>query len=63
METIEIQAGGSASQEPDLTDRQRLIFNRDDERPVKERLDKILAEHGVSLDSQRMPGDRFRRNR
>jgi len=60
---IKIERCLTANQEPNLTDRQRLIFNRYDELPVKEGFDKVLAENGVPLDSQRMPGNRFGRNR
>ena len=51
--------GVSANQEPDLPGRQRLIFNRHNEGPVKEGFDEVLAEDGIPSDSQCMPGDRF----
>jgi len=36
-----------------LTDRQRLSSNLHDELPVKEGFDKVLAENGIPLDTQR----------
>lgn len=62
MQTVEIQRCLSANQEPNLTDRQRLILNGHGELPVKEGFDKVLAENGIPLDSQRMPGNRLGRN-
>src|SRR4029077_5716242 len=63
VQTIEIQRGISANQESDLPGRQRLIFDRHDEFPVKEGFDKVLTEDGIPLDSQRVPGNRFGHNR
>ena len=59
MQTVEIQCSLSTNQKPDSTDRQRLILHCHNELSVKEGFDKVLADNGVPLDSQHVPGNRL----
>ena len=56
VQAIEIQRCLSPNQNPDLPHRQRLIFNCHGELSVKEGFDKVLADDGIPLDSQHVPG-------
>ena len=61
VQAIETQRGGSANHETNLADGQRLILNCHGEHAVKEGFDKIFTQDGIPLNSQCMPGGRFRR--